>query len=123
MLTIRNCGFRLASPEEKVLLVVARNDSVRFAPLRYLIADYDRGDCAARKPVLLTFMRRDDAEKALKRVSSFESRYVCSMPLKEASWISFNRLQMDLVVVYEMDECKDMWQLFYGKRGSSFFDY
>ena len=103
--------FKFADPNENVHILVLKRDQF-LAPLRYLTAEY----LPRKHPVLVTFKDRAYAERLLKSFAyegTRDSRYACCLPLREAAWISFEKLGMDLVVLYDDDE------LFYAGRGGS----
>ena len=109
MITINRCTFRRADPSDRVHVVVTRQDSPGLSPSRYLTAKYASSSSA----VLLAFSQKEMADEVSRRVVSCGSRFVCPLTLRDAEWLSFNRLRMDVVVVFSVD---DEWEVHYGKR-------
>ena len=121
MLSIRPHSFRLADPTDRVFLVIARTE-IGLKPNRYLVGRYERsrGDAAYGDldAVLVTFADRRLAERMTRSVQlslAGVGKFVCALPIREAAWTAFNRLHMDMVVVYD-----DAPTIFYAKRGSAF---
>ena len=141
MIIIKKCSFRIPPRRNEMVYVIVSHDkvgqveppppistptlrSITTAPVRFLIADYQRD--GGRKPVLLTFDNKLHALDIAQRSKGYDDRVVYAYPFTviEVGWLSINRLCMDMVVVYkvEEEESDDHWSLFYGHKGSSVFN-
>lgn len=139
-----NCRFRLpAGRQDRVYAVIARDpndETLRDA--RFMTALYATNHARASKhgaPVFLTFA---DARCAMRvaegTLSNLGTQPATSsaqrppgvlqtreMTVEEAAVVSFDRMRMDLVVVYALKgavvDDHETWDIFYAKRGTEFF--
>jgi hypothetical protein len=133
MLKITKCTFRTPKRHERVFAVVCRDDALRFSPSRFLTAQFvssssESGINARVAPsqndtsVFITFADRGLAMEATRRVPYPGSKYTLELTLGEAADISFDRLHMDMVVVYAVDPTRRTWRgadLYFARRGSA----
>ena len=110
MLTIGDgCRFRMVRPSDTVNIVIVRREAgdLSHRARRYLTADFQ-----GKRPVLVTFTNRADAIRMARPIEARGDRYVCSLAVNDAAWLSFNELQMDMIIVYQTEE----WEIGYCKR-------
>lgn len=115
MLSIRQCSFRLSVPEDTVHLVVACPRSRFKEANRFLTASYSAS--GEPRAVLLAFISKQDAHQASNRIEVPGTKHLLSVDLREAAWMSFNRMCCDLVVVHALPTKSDggTWQVFYAR--------